>query len=190
MRESACLTSTVPGLGGPPAACYNSRGVAGSLDDSFQPLVLIARKHKRCFVSTSRRWGVLQPPNLPPANRARCTPPMWDPFEPENLTRNVTAAPGCPPHPAQQRLLICSAPSCCEQSEQRGALKTCGQSLAVLKGWAVHRECFWSHTRHCLSSQGPCLALTSPHSSQALVKLSSRDISILLGLLPCSVGVS
>lgn len=53
------------------------------------PFVLVARKHKRCFVSTSRRWGALQPLNLPPANRARCALPMWDPFEPENLTRNI-----------------------------------------------------------------------------------------------------
>lgn len=67
MKVSVGLAA-VSGFGGPPAACYNSRGVAGALDDLFQPLVLVGRKHKRCFVSTKGRWGALQPPNLLLAN--------------------------------------------------------------------------------------------------------------------------
>lgn len=44
--------------------------MAGSLDDLFQPFVLVGKKHKRCFVSMNRRQGVLQPPNLPFASGA------------------------------------------------------------------------------------------------------------------------
>lgn len=129
--------------------------MAGSLDDLFQPLILVGRKHKRCFVSTSRRWGALQPPNLPPANRARCTPPMWDPFEPENLTRNVIATPGCSPIQHSSGCLFVQL-SAAEHNQCNAGRATGSKDMRVISGCAERMGC-------------PQGVLLEPHS--ALFKL-------------------
>lgn len=62
-----------------------------------------------CF--HKREMGSAPVSKSPACQRSLMHSPMWDPFEPENLTRNVIATPGCSPiqHNSSSLFVQCSA---------------------------------------------------------------------------------